>query len=308
MDYSAIFLGTILCLGIVTSREDIKFGKIRNIWIVAGLFLGLLFYLNLFFLGMVHYGAICKNLLFSIFVSYFLWKNKFWNPGDAKLFIIYTLLTPPEIYSKVYFFSFLSFNLLINTFVPATIFLIFSALINFVREKKYLNVTRPEKISVYFKKLSVGKTSLFRNIIGFTFLFIFFRLLRDKVMEMGVHYFPDAKTFFIALFIFYRPFKKIFKLKKIYIIFLLSLLFVALWPQISENPKKIFSFFFSYIKISLILILLSDFVRNITNAHIRESNEKTMPFAFWIFLGVLITWFIPMDFMAYLSRVLYFRF
>lgn len=308
MGYSTIFLSIILCLGVITSIEDHKFGKIRNVWIVASLFCGVLFYLNLFFLGTVHYGIIGKNLLFSIFVSYFLWKNKFWNPGDAKLFIIYTLLTPPEVYSKVYFFSFLSFNLLINTFVPATIFLVIVALINFIKEKKYINVISSKKISIFLKKLIAGKSSLLRNIAGFTFLFIFFRVLRDKVLEMGIHYLPDSRTFFIALFIFYKPLKKFFKLKKVYIVLLFALLVAALWPQILEDPKKIVSLFFSYAKISFILILLSDFVRNITSAHIRESNEKTMPFAIWIFIGVLLTWFIPMDFMVYFSKVLYFRF
>lgn len=128
-EVNLIFIPAIFLIGIVTSCQDIRSGKIRHKWIIAGLALSLSGYLLLYLLSIlkvidqraINYVYI-RDLLFNWFISvcvaYFLWKLRIWAAGDAKLFIVYALLIPLDYYSRNYISYFPSFVLLLNIFVP----------------------------------------------------------------------------------------------------------------------------------------------------------------------------------------------
>ncbi len=93
----AIFLPIIFFLGIINSYSDLKCSKIRNRWIVSGLFLGLICYIFLFFWGNLspfYLEKLLFNTLSAMFVSYIIWYFRLWAAGDGKLFILFSFLIP----------------------------------------------------------------------------------------------------------------------------------------------------------------------------------------------------------------------
>ncbi len=113
------FLPMILFLGIVTSYGDIKFGKIRNNWVLMAIVYAITVYAFLFLSNNV-YGLtidfilrIALNAMFALVTGFALWYMGLWKAGDAKLFFAFVTLVP--IHSKG-FYSF--FIILAATFVP----------------------------------------------------------------------------------------------------------------------------------------------------------------------------------------------
>ena len=120
------FLPGILALGIITSYEDIKTGKIRNKWIIAALVYAFLVYAaliaNLYFTTGLNYHYLIElvtNLIFSVLVGFGFWYFNLWTAGDGKLFISFSLLIPFTVYSTGYQEWIPSLTLLINIFVLA---------------------------------------------------------------------------------------------------------------------------------------------------------------------------------------------
>ncbi|MBR9691276.1 hypothetical protein GOV06_00660, partial [Candidatus Woesearchaeota archaeon] len=125
------FLPGILILGIITSYEDIKYGKIRNKWIIASLIYAFIVYAGLISLYLLQEGIsshylieIGTNLLFAIFVGFGFWYLRIWTAGDGKLFIAYSALIPLSVYSLGYQEWIPSFTLLVNIFVPALLIML----------------------------------------------------------------------------------------------------------------------------------------------------------------------------------------
>jgi len=121
------FLPAIVFIGIITSYEDIRYGKIRNKWILASIFFALMVYLLLF----IHNQVSGKEILFflinfsiAILFSFALWSFKFWSAGDGKLFIAYSALIPLSIYRSSFMSFFPSFNLFVNTIFPFFIYIL----------------------------------------------------------------------------------------------------------------------------------------------------------------------------------------
>lgn len=149
-------------IGLVTSYEDIKYNKIRNKWITLGLYwgLGALFlFLIWYFLApsltAFYHSKILKlpasaplmvytfnlpfllksflNFIVAAVVSFIMWRANSWAAGDAKLFIVYSLLVPLFHYQKSYLPVFPSFVLLVNIFIVYLIYFLFSAVGHFFR-------------------------------------------------------------------------------------------------------------------------------------------------------------------------------
>lgn len=140
------FLPAIILLGIVTSYEDLKNNRIRNKWIVWALVYAIALYhfLYLFFriypLDITHFYSLLLNGILALFVGVLLWFLNVWTSGDAKLFFVYVLLVPP-------FFTLGSVHLyfhemLINTFIPIALYLVFSAVEKTSLQEKLLSMKR----------------------------------------------------------------------------------------------------------------------------------------------------------------------
>lgn len=121
----------ILFLGIVTSYQDIKIGKIKNKWIVLALVYALvvnavlMIYINYTTGIRMHYVfELITNFVFAIAVGFGLWYFNVWSAADGKLLIAFSALIPLSTYSLGYQEWVPSFILLINIFIPSLIIMV----------------------------------------------------------------------------------------------------------------------------------------------------------------------------------------
>jgi len=129
---SLLFGSIIIFIGGVTSYEDIRYGKIKNKWILSGLIGGILIFLLGISLGIIDNWAYIQKVIINTFIAlvvgYLMWQYKLWAAGDAKLFALYAFLVPLNYYSNWYLEYFPSFVLLVNTFLLALCFLLAKAI------------------------------------------------------------------------------------------------------------------------------------------------------------------------------------
>ncbi len=154
----------ILALGIITSYEDIKEGKIRNKWIVSALVYAFVVYailiISFYLKGTLRTEYIIElltNFIFAVIVGFGMWLGKLWTAGDGKLFIAYSALIPLSAYVNGYVKYFPSSALLINSFVPAFAVLFILLLVRTsLKEKK-----EAVKLVIEPKSLIASLSSLF---------------------------------------------------------------------------------------------------------------------------------------------------
>ena len=168
IDVLYLFLPAIIALGIITSYEDLKYGKIRNKYIIIALIyalivnLGFIMYLEIMG-GEINYyyvGELISSILLSLMLGFFIWYSRFWTAGDAKLYISYTALMPLSVYNFGYIKYMPSLTILINTFIPLS--LLYSV--------KILSKTSFKAKKVVFKEI-------FRIKSFFTYLIFIFVIL-----------------------------------------------------------------------------------------------------------------------------------
>lgn len=197
----------ILFIGIVTSYEDIKTGKIRNKWILAGLIYAIFMNIGLFVyhsaLGDVRIAYFIELLItggFSLVVGFVLWNVGLWTAGDAKLYLVYSLLVPLStyVYGHIPYFS--STNILINTFVPLFVYFTFLIAVRTnMKEKlhyflKSLDFKQIGTLGLFFFGFMWVSKLLFQwigiNMDFFTSVFIFFILIVsvEKFLSIGTIY------------------------------------------------------------------------------------------------------------------------
>jgi hypothetical protein len=125
----------IILFGLITSFEDIFSGKIRNKWVLSAFLFGLTFFIvDYFFIqsGLSFMPSTFPsvweywiNIGSSVIVGLLIWYSGLWSSGDAKLFMAYSFLVPLRYYFVGYTLHFPAITLLINTFTPFLIVVIF---------------------------------------------------------------------------------------------------------------------------------------------------------------------------------------
>jgi len=129
LDPTYLFLPGIFIIGIMTSYTDFTLGKIRNKMIMFGLVYAFSIYmlLILFWEGILNEYVLLQtviNFLFAAVLGYLMWDVGLWTAGDGKLFTAFAALVPVFLYNEASYVPFFpAMNILINTFVPAFIFL-----------------------------------------------------------------------------------------------------------------------------------------------------------------------------------------
>jgi Flp pilus assembly protein protease CpaA len=134
------FLPTIILLGIITSYEDIKDGKIRNKYIIAATLIALAIQAMLFYAGIIdlrYVGLAWTYAFFTAIIGFFIWQLGWWSPADAKLLFAFVLLTPPTAYLLTTT-PFPPVDLLINSIIPIFIYSLAELIIRTTKQQKLM--------------------------------------------------------------------------------------------------------------------------------------------------------------------------
>jgi len=133
-----VFLPPILALGMLTSRGDIREGKIRNFHVSMGIGLSIFINFALFLMGHIGSDQIIRTLIYTtiaFILGIALWLMGYWSEGDAKLYAAFTALLPPIVYA----YSAVSFpplDILMNAIIPVFLYLLLILLIKTSAKQK----------------------------------------------------------------------------------------------------------------------------------------------------------------------------
>jgi len=172
----------ILLLGLITSYEDLKDGKVRNKWLlVFSGFCALLLIVEWIgghkpdFKNEVFYISI--NSLCAFLTGYAVWKARIWPPGDAKLYAAYAFIIPLEFYEKGYLPYFPAFALIINIFIVALVYMLLHLSIILLSSTYAMEVPLSKRLGLRLGE-ALGKwPEYFWAIAGVMPIFFFFQIV-----------------------------------------------------------------------------------------------------------------------------------
>jgi hypothetical protein len=203
-----VILLFILVFGLITSYDDVKHGLIRNKWVLFAIAFGIIVILvDVLILG-GKFNSITSNpilefftnLLFTLAVGFLIWYIGLWSAGDAKLFVAFASIVPLNFYIMNYTRFFPSLTLMINTFAPIFIVMLFYLLF------KNPIKTHISALKMAFNPKTLGMVSLF--VLGFSW-----------PVTLFLNWIGIQANFFIVialLFILISVLTKIFNIKLLY--------------------------------------------------------------------------------------------
>lgn len=307
-----LFLPVLFFVGIITSYEDAKWGKIRNKWTVFGLSWGVgtlillsfwnfinepvssFFYYNFLnkftdlelFVFKVDFSFVLEsfsNILIAVAVSFLMWRFNAWTAGDAKLFMAYSALVPLGFYWKTYLPFFPAFALMVNMFILVLFYLaiksIFLSVVLFIdwikKEENKMQVFKKIDFKKIFKKII--KNMLFRTIrmmLGFLLVIILFSLLAKPFQDdLPFDLFTLQAIIFATLIIFSTYLMKFLQKPLVFRIILVALIVVCSYGLITD-------FYFALRVIlqsaTLLLLFICAFMllHQIINAYVEKKEKK----------------------------------
>ena len=301
-----IKLIVLVFLGIITSIEDFKYNKIKNIWIVLGLIIGIL---------LINVDNL-SNFVISIFLGYFLWHFRLWSAGDAKLFMVYSLLIPTEFYNLGRVNYFQSFTLLFNTLIPLFLFLLFTNLNKLKSIKFEFDFIEALKLffsigGIYWLLLLVLRDEF----VSFFLIMILMIFLKKYILK---YYYVGISLFIVKNILYFS----LLFLSISFVIFIAYYIIRTLIKSFGENFVKTIKI--NKLKKGMILAeelnirnkkgmpMLDNFGDGLTEKEIKIIKEtplktvkieESMPFAFYLFVGVIITLLIKGNFVIYLLKL-----
>ncbi len=315
MILNILTLPILFLIGIATSYEDFRHGKIANRWIVFGIvwsFFVVLFLLAVNFLGLAeiislqYAGKVAMNFSAVIVVSFLMWKFGAWAAGDAKLFITFSVLLPLTFYWKSYLPIFPSFALLVNIFALIFLYMLVRASV-FYGEKILMSfrtlAKKPKNISekigmtkiVNWKSFALFFQKRINTIIAITGIFLAVAmaekiLLRYFLIEIDLKIILPIVFAVLILFneMLKRFTEKMAFLKTAGVVILVTLFGYSLIFDFSSAIKIIWQ----SILIMVAFMLVFKLFETMSNFYMRETSfQKNIPFAFWMFMGVILTLF-----------------
>ena len=339
---SLIFLSFILLFGTITSYEDIRWGKIRNRYILSALLFTALIN-SLMFLGVIedhnldegYYLALLINVIIAFLVGFALWTLNLWTPGDAKLFSAYAALVPLTTYRQGYIQYFPSFTLLSNTFVPLFFLILLTIPFSMSKNKdgKIKNLFDPRRLieriiflfgflwffNAIFSFLGMQLTFLMYLLLFITIPYIFRRikfisLTHASIILSILRLIFDFDTVFTVEFLKFFIFLVFIFIIVMFLIGLSNFLPTTTAINIEDlKPGMILAE-----KIKLDDKIISSTAGGITADEIGLINklyaenklksnliriQQTLPFAPFLFLGVLLTYLCQGDLVVFLESL-----
>lgn len=334
---SLLFVPAIILLGVITSYEDIRYGKIRNKWIISGLIYSFIAYCGLISYYLL-YGSVSQsyilelitNLLFAVIIGFSFFIIRIWTAGDGKLFIAFTALIPLMFYSSGYIKFIPAITLLINIFIISLI-IIFSMDLTRINIKilgkiskralkEVLSLRDILKSLLEFFALSFV-INLFLNYIGLQnssvinlflslIIILFFNIIPgSSKIELGL-----IMIISIARLILDKSVYSFLFLYNFIIIFLIFIIFRTIINMIRELGKElsIKEIDITELKPGMIVNSSRNFPESIDNEEIEKLKKtgikkvkinQTIPFAPLMFLGVIITLIIKGNLIFILYRL-----
>jgi len=272
----SLFYPLIIALGIISSYTDIKYKVIRNrhlLWFVA---LALIIHA---YLQINHKITLTPNLLLNfligIITAYLFYSFKMWGAGDAKLFIVFSLLMPTQKHNTL--IPFPSAILFINIFLLSTAAMIALSIYKIIKNKdNFLS-----KISLSDLGKRVSSSFLIILGLGWTISYL--------TKPLSIYFSPIVNI--ILIYILYSIFYKSLEAlrKKIIILAIIGCSGFILRTVLEFNNLNLSVLILSLMKI-LKYTLVFYFI-NLLIYHDKDTNKVsiTMPFAPFIFLGTLAT-------------------
>ncbi|MBU2220070.1 prepilin peptidase [Patescibacteria group bacterium] len=306
MIFDILFLPFVFFIGLVTSYEDIKYGKVRNKWIILGLSWGLLiivfFFIwyfvaspitryyhfeiqnlpdnspvSVFTVSLGYLGRVVLNAIIAFMIAFLMWRSDAWAAGDAKLFTVYSLLIPFEYYWKSFLPYFPSFVLLINIFIPIFLYLLIRSIVYFLRFL-YLKISQPrvtEKKKLFDKK-KIGERlkSMGVMLLGFISIFLFFGLLQKPIKNSFNIDVSSLQMFIFAGFIIFSgSLAKIFQ-KAITFKIIIAFLFLMLAYGFSSFPSATWQILKQTIQNMIIFMIVLGLFRASIDFHILKTGSR----------------------------------
>lgn len=261
------FLPVIIFLGVITSYEDVKKGKIRNKWLLLSLGLALTLHLILFLQGLSgnqEMLLLLSNFAISIIFAFALWNFNFWSAGDGKLFITYSALIPVGFYSSPFVSFFPSFNLFINVIVPFFVFFLF----------KMVFCSSMKKVKKSFMEGFKGFPGLFISLLSVKW---FVSIINENLFNFqGVlsGFFIHAGIYFVVNTALTKTLEryKIKKFKPVYFYLGLIVLRLLINPEGLLNVKLLYTVLFTTIGYSVLFRSLFNVVYSMSYKKKRICN------------------------------------
>ena len=311
-----LLLPVLIFIGAIASYEDIKFGKIRNKWIVLGISWGLFvfsaffvwrlvampvtkfFYLKIlgwppdaimtvFTMDFSFLGKTFLNFIVAVIVSFLMWRFNAWAAGDAKLFIVASLLIPVFFYWKSFFMLFPSFVLLVNIFVIFLIYLFFNAA-NFLFSEVNRHIRKSEnlfvmvktafsKFFIFFKEKAKNRKFWVRSIrmisIPLIVILFFSFLQRPLTHYLKTDAFVVQSFFFAGLIIFYDELRILFKKKPVYVSLIVIFIGVCIFGLLTQGLSFL-PFLYSAAKMTIIFMAFFILFQVLINFYIKKTQIR----------------------------------
>jgi Flp pilus assembly protein protease CpaA len=288
-------LGLFLSVGLYSCYTDIRYRRIKNWIVAAGIIAGLGF--GLFSSGPLGQKAFFLNLTVGVCAAIVLWRLKIWAPGDAKFFIFSSififLLAPLTVPGEVGLGVPISIIGLLNAFLLAFTFLFLETTAASVQQlqkcwrnrqlfkllEDFLNrLTRPEFILLQLKIIFFYSAAI-----------IFFSAAMggiNKIVALGQKgYF----IFYLILLLLYPALRRFLQRIKIpYLALILVLLASFLKMDIGATLTGAFKFF---VVLAALRAFINSFIQRMETKTVapHEFRPNMLPFVPFIVLGVIVT-------------------
>lgn len=222
----------ILYIGVRSSIEDFRHGKIYRHHIRLGLLAGLAWYaaLGLFYAGFfgdwsvfsVEIPRVLAASLVAFALAAGMWWVNVWSAGDAKLFVVFVFLSPPALTAHLSVEALSPFVLLVNAYTVAFVIITLDFLLRFgrraaARTRAFLKADGPGRgaqLGALKDLLAANWLSLLKTLTGLMFVLLLVRLLRTLVRGQleGLFHLDDT-LLFLGLFLAFRPLHRLFQIR-----------------------------------------------------------------------------------------------
>jgi hypothetical protein len=274
------FVSLILFFGAVTSYEDLRIGKVRNKWIVSGLFIASIAWLLFFVFNQVslnYLGLLLLNFCCATIFSFLLWRFSSWAAGDAKMFILYSLMTPLYFYSDYYINIFPSFIIIFNTFLILLTCLFFQSIFFGLNRVKQKIKNQDNFLWSVKKRIPQGKI-FFQSLVKFLPSFLLFMISVTLSYQYLINFYQFSFLLYqalaIALVIIFsrqiiilnqRPYAGLFN----FCLFLVFLLLGLWW-----NYERTLLMTFNLFSVVLVFLICFPFLKKIITFYLDKQRGK----------------------------------